>query len=258
MKKLIKQLLGEYWIYRLKEIKSKLLHAPEQIITEEHSIYQDFINPGDLCFDVGANIGNKIDILLKAGAKIVAIEPQDSCYRILKHKYGRKITLIKKGLGESESIKEFHISNSSTISSFSKEWIDSVKKSRFKNYNWDKVIKVPMTTLDNLIREFGNPVFIKIDVEGYELEVLKGLTQPVKMLSFEYTVPERTERIFECLDQIEKYNKNGKCNYSIGENMELILSEWLTLTELKEHIRTDKFPVSDFGDIYIRSMPDLK
>ena len=47
--------------------------------------YREFTGPGDLCFDVGANTGNRIDPLLQLGAKVVAVEPQKNCYRFLKY-----------------------------------------------------------------------------------------------------------------------------------------------------------------------------
>ena len=112
-------------------------------------------------------MGNRITPLLNLGAKVVAVEPQEKCYKFLAKKFGKRIKIVTQGLGENEGIKNFHISNASTISSFSDEWINSVKTTRFKDYRWDKVVKVEMTTLDILIEQYGIPVFIKIDVEGY-------------------------------------------------------------------------------------------
>ncbi|HRF81237.1 MAG TPA: FkbM family methyltransferase, partial [Flavobacteriales bacterium] len=39
---------------------------------------------------------------------------------------------------------------------------------------WDRAIEVPVTTLDRLIDQYGRPAFVKIDVEGFEDEVLVG------------------------------------------------------------------------------------
>src|SRR6266542_4152127 len=91
-------------------------------------LYSHFLDTNDLCFDVGANMGNRIKPLIQLGAKIIAIEPQEKCYEFLQRKYGSKIQIVTKGLGEKTGEMDFYISNATTISSFSKDWIDSVKK----------------------------------------------------------------------------------------------------------------------------------
>lgn len=231
------------WFPKFKELKET---------RKRKAFYGSFIKKDDLCFDVGANEGNRIIPLLRLGAKIVAVEPQESCYKFLKLRFGDKIKLVTKGLGESEGVESFHISNASTISSFSQEWINSVKASRFKEYNWEKVVKVEMTTLDLLIEQYGRPEFIKIDVEGYELNVLKGLTKPVQLISFEYTVPEQTNKVIECIERIENNDKNIECNYCIGEDMVLALDKWLSVEKMKQHILSKEFIDSNFGDVYVR------
>ncbi|MDB5143939.1 MAG: methyltransferase, FkbM family [Mucilaginibacter sp.] len=219
MKFALKKILGPNFTSKVREwFPSEVQKKSELRETERKSaFYSLFIKRDEICFGVGANIGNRIKPLLLIGAKVVAIEPQEKCYRFLNRKYGKKIILVRKGLGESESIKKFHLSDDSTISSFPDEWINAVKQThRFKEKKWNKEVLVEMTTADKLIEKYGKPSFIKIDVEGYELEVLKGLTFPVKMVSFEYTVPEQPDRAIMCINQIEKSNKNIECNYSIG------------------------------------------
>ncbi len=245
LKKILTIILGDYLVFLIAKLKRKYIPSKEQkeIIRNELEeinrrklFYSSFVKKNDLCFDVGANIGNRVSPLLELGAKVVAVEPQESCYKILKLKFGKKIEIVKNGLGESECIKDFHISNADVLSSFSEEWINSVKDFRFKEYNWDKVIKVEMTTLDKLIEKYGLPIFIKIDVEGYELDVLKGLTKPIRMISFEFTVPEQINRIIECIEQIEKNDTNIECNYSIGESMIFALPSWQSVEEMRKHI----------------------
>jgi hypothetical protein len=87
-----------------------------------------------LCFDVGANIGNRITPLLHIGALVLAVEPQETCYKFLEYKFGNKIILVK-GLCEKVCTRKFHIANANTISSFSEEWINAVKNGRFKEYD---------------------------------------------------------------------------------------------------------------------------
>jgi FkbM family methyltransferase len=217
-------------------------------------LYSQFVSAGDLCFDVGANMGNRIEPLLTVGAKVVAIEPQEKCYRYLQSKFGSKIQIVTKGLGDKEGFLNFYISNASTISSFSKDWIDTVKEDRFKNYTWNTVEKIEITTLDNLIKKFGIPNFIKIDVEGFEYEVLKGLSCPVNYISFEYTIPEQLTKAIDCIKRIKEVNPRIECNYSIAETMEMELDRWLPSDAMIELIQTNSFINTSFGDIYVRSI----
>jgi len=216
------------------------------------AFYSQFVHSDDLCFDVGANTGNRTEIFLELGARVVVIEPQTSCIRILEEKFGedKKITIIPKALGEKKGEAELKISDATTISSLSQEWINSVKASgRFSAYNWEKAEKVQITTFDELIDECGKPVFCKIDVEGYEYEVLKGLTQPVGVISFEFT-PEHIAPAISSIKHLAGLG-NTAYNYSIGESMKLVLQEWVTVDEIIQILTTlpDK---TVFGDVYAR------
>jgi FkbM family methyltransferase len=218
--------------------------------------YGSFIEKNSLCFDVGANVGNRVAPLLELGARVVAIEPQDDCCKALQKKFGKDIVIVKKGIGGKEGVRSFYISNSNTISSFSEKWINSVKANRFKDYIWEKVVEIQMTTLDKLIEEFGVPHFIKIDVEGYELEALKGLTKPIKMISFEYTVPEQTDVALKCIEQIERHAQSIECNYSAGESMNFHFKNWQSVEQMKDYIKTFEFEQTGHGDIYLRMRSD--
>lgn len=190
--------------------------------------YSFFINKQDLCFDVGANIGNRTEIFLKLGARVVAIEPQLTCFNVLLKKYheNHKVILVQKALGEIEGEAELMISNSNTLSSLSKDWIAAVTSSkRFYQNDWNKKENILVTTLDSLINKCGLPKFIKIDVEGYEYNVIKGLSQPVKYISLEFT-PEFIHSTIECVKHLSTIGME-EFNYSIGESMELSLVSWV-------------------------------
>jgi FkbM family methyltransferase len=237
----------------LNTVKRKLLYwkNAKQTLEKKINFYSQFISPNDVCFDVGANMGNRTEPFLKLNAKVVAVEPQKHCQAFLKQKFGDKISLVAKGLGEKEGEKTFYISDDSVLSSFSEEWINSVIESkRFGTHKWHKTELIEMTTLDILIKQYGIPQFIKIDVEGYELEVLKGLSQPVNVISFEYAVPEHTQKVIDCIKQIEKVNGDTLFNHSVGESMELFFSEWLTFERMIEYVKSREFENFVFGDIY--------
>jgi hypothetical protein len=95
-----------------------------------------------------------------------------------------------------------------------------------------------------LIEKYGIPQFIKIDVEGYELEVLKGLSHPINAISFEYTVPEQAEKLVTCIKRIEELDGKTLFNYSIGESMELVFQKWYTADRLIEHVNSKEFEKS--------------
>lgn len=226
----------------------------KELIKKRRDFYsQFFTSKGDVYFDVGANFGNRIEPIIDKGLKIVAVEPQLPCVKFLRKKYGNKIVVVPNGLSSIEEVKTMYISNSHVISSFSKDWIDATKESgRFRKYNWNQERQIEMTTLDNLINQYGLPKFIKIDVEGFELEVLKGLSHAVDFISFEYTVPEREQDVADCIDRIIEISgsENVKFNYSVGEGMVWALDKWLTPLQMKEEIKQERFIKTGFGDIY--------
>lgn len=216
-------------------------------------MYSHFIKNGDLVFDVGANIGNRITPFLDLGANVVAIEPQKECVEYLRYKFGKAITIIPKGLGARTEHRTMYISRISTVSSFSKEWIASVKASRFSGVEWPTSEEIEITTLDLLITKYGLPVFVKIDVEGFELEVFKGLSVPLPHLSFEYTVPELTVQLKEILTYLHQLSSNSLFNYSVGESMELELDKDMTFEDFISFVETHEFSKTEFGDIYVKS-----
>ena len=133
----------------------------------------------------------------------------------------------------------------------SPEWINAVKKSgRFTRNVWNQKQRVPLTTLDNLIEKYGTPAFIKIDVEGYEYQVIQGLSKPVSMLSLEF-VPEIIESTYKCIDYLQHLGKI-KLNYSVGESMQFALEEWTTPHEMIRLFSDFSKESKVFGDVYIK------
>lgn len=251
LKKSIKRSFFYGYFFRI-QTKKRLLDWTAQ----DHAMlefYTGFVSRGDLCFDVGANIGNRAKIFLKLGASVVAVEPQSECVAILRtsFKNNRQLIVVQKALGESEGEAKMMICDANTISSLSPEWIESVRQSgRFSQYSWEKKQIVSVTTLDRLIEQYGFPSFIKIDVEGFEYQVIKGLSHPVRLLSLEFT-PEFLASTFKSLNHLQKLG-DILVNYSVGESMQLALDQWVTAQEMVEILKEFRDDNRLFGDIYVQ------
>jgi FkbM family methyltransferase len=213
--------------------------------------YSSFISSGNLCFDIGASYGNRSEVFLELGAEVVALEPQPKTANYLKRKFKNTIILEKKAAGSQIGKKIMSISPNSALSSLSEEWINIVKYKRFRDIKWNKKIEIDVITMDELIRLYGKPDYCKIDVEGYELDVLHGLTQPVKLLSFEFTIPEFVDKAIECINYLDQLGE-VRCNYSTGETMEFGMDKWINSHEFIQKFRYLIAEGVIDGDVYIK------
>jgi FkbM family methyltransferase len=216
-------------------------------------IYSQFIKTGDLCFDIGANVGNIAETFLQLGARIVCVEPQEGCIRILTRRFGRRnaVILVRKGLSDSAGEAEmWTCDNNDAIATMSQRWMTAVRDSGRLHFRWTKRQKVSVITLDALVRDYGTPTLCKIDVEGLELRVLRGLSRPLPYISFEFHA-ELLEDAKACADYIQSL---GPCefNYSTDRSLGLCLGMWLPLEEAFAHLSAAKGPLT-WGDIFARS-----
>ncbi len=238
----------------LKLFKDKYFENPLQKDHRNRMIkfYSDFIHSGCLCFDIGANYGYRTEAFLQIGAKVIAVEPQKQCVKFMKLKFKDRLIILNNGVGSEKSRKKFFVSNAHALSSFSQDWINKVISSgRFGKISWKKEVIVDMITLDDLIIKFGEPYFIKIDVEGYELEVLKGLTRPVNYLSFEVTIPENIETAQECLRYLKTLGE-FECNISPGETLCFLYDKWISPEMMIKNLKSLSSKGVIDGDVYVK------
>jgi FkbM family methyltransferase len=169
--------------------------------SREVAFYSALFPPGSLCFDVGANLGQKTEVLLDCGARVISVEPNPLCHPTLKHLFGsnKKCEIVLSAVGSTNGFIDLHVHSTDATASVRPDWDKQV----FGMDRGTTSVKTPIATLDNLIERYGRPDFLKIDVEGFEIEVLSGLSSLVPLLSFEYHAAE-INRAEDCLVILRK------------------------------------------------------
>lgn len=215
------------------------------------AFYARLIRSGDLCFDLGAHVGNRIRSWRALGARVVAVEPQPALVRILRLLYGRdpEVSIVAAAIGDREGMMPLHLNLANpTISTSSETFLERARQApSFRGQQWRERIIVPVTTIDALIRTYGIPRFIKIDIEGHEPEALRGLSQPVFALSIEFVPMARiiAQAALDRLMQLGDYAFNA----SYGDDMRLLHPTPLSAEDTRGWLRSlgDDGPA---GDLY--------
>jgi FkbM family methyltransferase len=205
-----------------------------------------------IAFDIGANIGQTIDAIFNDYDKIVAFEANPNLALGLRSRYTQdKIIIESLGVSDKNEIKLFNISNSHVVSTFSNDWITN---SRFTGvYEWNTSVQVNTITLDEIIKKYGIPYFVKIDVEGYEYEVFQGLTS---LLEETYFAFEWAEEQYEKINQTIDYLKSlGYSNFDYTYQDYLLVLEtinWKKWEDLTLHSDINPSRKEKWGMIYFK------
>jgi FkbM family methyltransferase len=214
-------------------------------------LYAQFIKPGDLVFDAGAHVGDRVGAFRRLKARVVAIEPQPALVRTLKLLYGRDrdVAIAPVALGVADGTVELKVNiDNPTVSTASADFVDAARGAvGWHDQAWTGRVTVPMTTLDALIARHGAPAFIKIDVEGFEAEALAGLTQPVAALSFEFTTIQRGVAL-AALDRCVALGFTG-FDAALGESQTLAHGTWRSADAIRRWLAGLPDDANS-GDIY--------
>jgi FkbM family methyltransferase len=217
------------------------------------ALHARFVAPGDLVFDIGAHVGDRISSFRRLGARVVALEPQPGARRALRliHGRDRNVTLLQAAAGEqSGDITLLVNTKNPTVSTASQDFIAAARGAAgWEGQSWDHRITVPALTLDSLVAAYGVPDFVKIDVEGFEDRVLAGLSRPVKLLSFEFTTIQR-DIARKCLVRLASLG-DYRFGMTLGESQRFVCGEWVAADEMARSI--DDLPhEANSGDVYAR------
>lgn len=214
-------------------------------------LYSQFVQPGDLVFDVGAHVGDRVASFCRLGARVVAVEPQPAFARLLKVLYSRRKNVVIEALAvgqQSGTTCMLINADNPTVSTVSKDFVRAAQGAPgWEGQNWAGSLSVPMTTLDFLIERHGLPCFIKIDVEGYEEEVLQGLSRPIKALSFEFTTIQRQVAL-ACIDRCVTLGFS-RFNVALGESQTFIHADWIDGAAIRQWLIKVGHEANS-GDVY--------
>jgi FkbM family methyltransferase len=187
-------------------------------------LYGQFVRRGDLVFDVGAHVGDRIASFRRLGARVIAVEPQPAFAKLLGLIYGRSRDVVIEPVAVGRAAGSTRIminADNPTVSTASPDFISAARDAPgWETQRWTRSLVVPVTTLDALIARHGVPSFIKIDVEGFEAEALQGLSQPVKALSFEFTTIQR-DIALACINRCVVLGLS-RFNAALGESQSFV------------------------------------
>lgn len=226
------------WLERL--IRPSQLRA----FREDIALYRSLLRPNDLCFDVGANIGAKSEAMLQAGARVISFEPNPLVIPELRARCSHHAnwSLVETALGSGAAIATLFARESSGQSTLTQGW----EGKTIAEYH------VPVVTLDSAIQCFGPPAFCKIDVEGWELEVLKGLTDNIPLMSFEFHLNEQDiQKTVTCLERLAQFGPSY-VNITAAELSTFYFGEWMPLETFLKWFPGNLRETMHYGDIFVK------
>jgi FkbM family methyltransferase len=218
------------------------------------ALYGAFVSHGDLVFDIGAHVGDRTAAFRRLGARVVALEPQPALARTLRLLFGRDsaVTIESAAVGRAAGTTELMINiDNPTVSTASREFVAAARGAKgWEGQIWSRRLEVPMTTLDDLIARHGLPAFVKIDVEGFEADVLAGLTRPVAALSFEFTTIQRRVAL-TCVERCRELGYR-RFKAALGESQQFVQGDWVDGTTIARFIAALPHAANS-GDVYAAS-----
>ena len=160
------------------------------------------------------------------------------------------MTVVEKAITSQTGTGEMYACEANQLSTLSQGWMKALQESqRFGDLPPFKKALVMTTTLDDLIKEFGKPDLLKIDVEGGEFEVLGNLKMPLSCICFEYAFPESRKSFDLCIKHLDGL---GKALYNIThDDKGFVFPEWSSSQKLSELLKQE-FEESTCGNIYAR------
>jgi FkbM family methyltransferase len=227
------------WRYRLALLKSKCIYQymPGRLRAMK-KLYGSIVTAGDLCFDLGSHIGNRVDVLTSLSCRVVAVEPHPFLASYLRRRFSanRDVVVDERAVSDEAGDATLHWSPSHlTVSSLEPGWVDSLRAVRAHNIAFTESKTVATVTIGELISQYGAPRYCKIDIEGADLAVIRSLPIPLSVVSFEH-LPHRFDATTASLAALAKL-ANYRYNYFIRESHRFRLQDVASAEELLRELR---------------------
>jgi FkbM family methyltransferase len=133
----------------------------------------------DLIFDLGMNNGDDTDFYLAKGFKVIAVEANPDLCVLAKERFtaaigSGRLHIVSKAIANSTGEIDLFINEQvSGWTTTNPDWV----KARALQGTRDRIVRVPAVTLQELIREFGVPYYMKADIQGAEFYCLEALRE---------------------------------------------------------------------------------
>ncbi len=219
--------------------------------------FSEVCSENRLVFDVGANTGDKVEAFRALDLNICAFEPDPGGFAALQTRYRRDthVTLVNAAVSTQAGQAMFHqYRPQSAYNTLSTQWKEELENSGALSNDPEKnlfssSLLVDTVDLDEAITRYGTPFFIKIDVEGHELEVLQGLhSQGWELLSFEANLPTFLKPTLEAIRLIQTRFPQAQFHLT-GGHLQFNPENWLSAEQASEFLSTQ---TPAYTEIFVR------
>ena len=252
LKTLVKK-LGVYHAVRYSKIYHRILKHKNpsyiQDLDADLAFYRNTLGDSlGLVFDVGANHGDKAWAFAQIAKKVVCFEPDKTSFEALRARYGqvKSVSLESYALGEKPGLGTFFVEEEgsayNTLNKKERDWIVTELKKNIRE------VSVPISTLDIMIEKYGIPDFLKIDVEGGEVQVFMGLNSFIPVICFEANLPRFRK---ETLRIIDRFSNDNATRFNLRLNDDFLFSthkvaeEIISVLNKNEEVSYDIFIFSE-------------
>lgn len=213
------------------------------------AFYSQFFQPRDRVFDVGANQGEYSEVFAAEGARVLAIEP-NTAFTTRLEALARTNTIDPAfvAIGQEPGELTLNVCSTSGFSTLVDPKVDWIANSPdYKDVQWTHTLKVPVTTLDLLAKEYGEPEFVKIDVEGFEIDVMRGMSFRPRYLSFEFGARRKAPSLV-CLEHMGE--RNYRFRPIVGREYRFATREWMSLDDARAWLDSYSVEEGEYGDMF--------